>query len=54
MQDENQTILRLVPEPLSYWICATDGNDKAKIAEMERNYPGLSKIEILEKLPVTK
>lgn len=50
MQDENQAILRLVPEPLSYWICTTDGNDKAKIQEMERKYPGLLKIEILKKL----
>ncbi|MGE3263351.1 MAG: VirB4 family type IV secretion system protein [Bacteriovoracia bacterium] len=50
MQDENQAILRLVPEPLSYWICTTDGNDKARIQEMEQKYPGLPKIEILKKL----
>lgn len=50
MQDENQTILRLVPEPLSYWICTSDGNDKARIQEMEQKYPGLPKIEILKKL----
>ena len=53
MQDEKQTILRLVPEPLSYWICTTDGNDKAKIAEMERKYPELSKIDISTKLSKT-
>jgi hypothetical protein len=50
MQDENQAILRLVPEPLSYWICTTDGGDKAKIQEMEQKYPDLPKIEILKKL----
>ena len=50
MQDENQAILRLVPEPLSYWICTTDGNDKARIQEMEKKYPELPKIEILKKL----
>lgn len=50
MQDENQAILRLVPEPLSYWICTTDGNDKARIQEMEQKYPELPKIEILKKL----
>ena len=50
MQDENQAILRLVPEPLSYWICTTDGNDKARIQEMELKYPELPKIEILKKL----
>ena len=50
LQDENQAILRLVPEPLSYWICTTDGNDKARIQEMEQKYPDLPKIEILKKL----
>lgn len=50
MQDENQAILRLVPEPLSYWICTTDGSDKARILTMEQKYPNLPKIEILKKL----
>ena len=50
LQDESQTVLRLVPEPLSYWICTSDGNDKAKIANMQKRYPELKKIEILENL----
>lgn len=50
LQDENQAILRLVPEPLSYWICTTDGIDKAKIEELQRKEPNKSKIEILQKL----
>jgi len=50
MQDENQTILRLMPDPLSYWICTSDGNDKAMIKEMENKYPELEKIEILRML----
>jgi len=50
MQDENQAILRLVPEPLSYWICTSDGNEKSQIAEMERKYPNESKIQILQRL----
>ncbi|MCB9092876.1 MAG: TraC family protein [Halobacteriovoraceae bacterium] len=50
LQDESQTVLRLVPEPLSYWICTSDGNDKARIVEMEKKFPELSKIEILKKL----
>lgn len=50
LQDENQTVLRLVPEPLSYWICTSDASDKARIAEMEIQFPALSKIEILKKL----
>lgn len=50
MQDENQAVLRLVPEPLSYWICTSDGNDKTLIAEMEHKFPELPKIEILQLL----
>mgnify|MGYP006077432703 CR=1 FL=1 len=50
IQDENQAILRLVPEPLSYWICTSDGNEKAKIQEMENKYPNESKIQILQRL----
>ncbi len=50
LQDENQSILRLVPEPLSYWICTSDAADKAKIQEMEKAHPELTKIEILKKL----
>ena len=50
MQDENQAILRLVPEPLSYWICTSDGNEKSQITEMEKKYPNESKIQILQRL----
>lgn len=50
MQDENQAILRLVPEPLSYWICTTDGNDLAKIAETQRQNPQMKKIDVLQRL----
>lgn len=50
LQDENQTVLRMVPEPLSYWICSSDGSDKSRIKELEVQYPELSKIEILKKL----
>jgi conjugal transfer ATP-binding protein TraC len=50
LQDEDQAILKLVPEPLSYWICTSDGNDKAQIAEIEEKYPELKKIEVLETL----
>jgi len=31
LQDENQAVLRLIPEPLSYWIATTDAQDKVKI-----------------------
>jgi len=50
IQDDEMAILKLVPEPLSYWICTSDGNDKAMISEKEKERPDLTKIEILEEL----
>ena len=50
MQDDKKAVLRLTPDPLSYWICTTDGNDKAKITQMEEKNPSLSKIKILQLL----
>lgn len=50
IQDENMAIVRLEPEPLSYWICTSDGADKAKIAEEQNKVPDQPLIEILQKL----
>lgn len=50
MQDEKRAVLRLTPDPLSYWICTSDGNDKSKISDLQSQFPDLSKIEILQKL----
>jgi type IV secretory pathway VirB4 component len=50
LQDDKMSILKLEPEPLSYWICTSDGNDKAIIKEKEIENPELSKIDILEDL----
>ena len=51
MQDENQAVVRLEPEPLSYWICTTDGQDKAKIETLREQKPEmLSLIDILTNL----
>lgn len=50
LQDENQTVLRMIPEPLSYWICTSDGNDKTKIQEVKNFNPDLPMIEVLKKL----
>ena len=54
MQDENKAIIRLIPDPLSYWICTTDGFDRSTIQEMEEQFPGLTKLEILKKLSDNK
>lgn len=48
MQDENRAVLRLVPDPLSYWICTSDGSDKSRIEDAEKENPGLSKLEVLK------
>lgn len=48
MQDENRAVLRLTPDPLSYWICTSDGNDKGQISALEEANPILSKLEILK------
>lgn len=50
LQDEKQIILRIVPEPLSYWICTTDASDKAKIREVQLNHPEMSKMQVLQKI----
>ena len=50
LQDEKRAILKIIPDPLSYWICTSDGNDKTKISEMKKNYPELPLVEILKKL----
>ncbi len=50
LQDENETILRLIPEPLSHWISTSDANDKTLISQLETENPELDKLKILEKL----
>jgi hypothetical protein len=50
MQDEKRAILKIIPDSLSYWICTSDGSDKAKIQEMEAKFPEANKLKILQKL----
>ncbi len=50
LQDENRAIVRVEPDPLSYWICTTDPRDKAKIAEARSKNPKLSHLEVLQTL----
>lgn len=49
-QGENQSILRLYPDPLSYWICTSDANDKVYIDDMRGKHPELSQLEVLKKI----
>lgn len=48
MQDEKRAVLRLTPDPLSYWICTSDANDKAIIKNFEDKNPNKSRLEILK------
>lgn len=50
LQDEKDALLRLSPDPLSYWICTSDPNDKAAIEEMKKKYPEKSMLEVLKML----
>lgn len=50
MQDEKMAILKIVAEPLSYWISTSDAKDKVQIASMKEKYPNLSTLEVLKKL----
>lgn len=50
MQDERKIVLRLIPDPLSYYVCTTDGHDKGEIKKMKDKYPNLKTIEVLKKL----
>ena len=50
MQEEKKAVLRLIPDPLSYWICTTNGNDKALIEEVANKNPEASRLEVLESI----
>jgi conjugal transfer ATP-binding protein TraC len=50
MQDEKRAILRIVPDPLSYWICTSDAKDKFRIKEMKEQNPELTTLQVLQKL----
>lgn len=50
MQDEKMAILKIVAEPLSYWISTSDAKDKVQIGSMKEKYPNLSTLEVLKKL----
>lgn len=50
MQDENQAVVRLEPEPLSYWICTTDGQEKSQVESIRESDSNKPLIEILQQL----
>jgi len=54
MQDERRAILKIIPDKLSYWICTSDGSDKAKIQEVRAKFPEESTLQILMRLATNK
>ena len=54
LQDENEAIIQLAPEPLSHWISTSDANDKILISNTEKENPNMSKLDVLEYLAFGK
>ncbi|MGE4107372.1 MAG: TraC family protein [Bacteriovoracia bacterium] len=50
MQDTGRSILRIVPDPLGYYICTSDPVDKSLIEEQRQKNPELSQLEVLKLL----
>ena len=50
IQDENKAILKIEPDPLSYWICTTDPKDKGVIQEFKDKHPELGHLGVLQKI----
>ncbi len=50
IQDENKAILKIEPDPLSYWICTTDPQDKEIIRKTKERFSDLTYINVLQKI----
>ena len=54
IQGEDKSILKIMPDPLAYWIATSDPNDNEKIKRKEQESPFLSSIKILQQLGRSK
>ncbi len=54
LQGDRDTILRLIPEPLSHWFSTSDANDKVRISHTEAKFPEMSQLDVLECLAFPK
>ena len=50
IQNENKTILRIIPDEISYYLCSSDAKDKEMISRMKEKFPHLSTLKIIEKI----
>ena len=50
MQDTGRSLLRIMPDPLGYYICTSDPVDKTTIDEEHSKNPNLSQLEVLKLL----
>ena len=50
MKGGRRGVMRLEADPLAYWIATTDADDRKRIEKAKGENPGLSTMEVLEKL----
>ena len=50
MQEGKTAVLRLTPDPLSYWICTSDGRDKAVLERERTKNPNLPILDVIKKM----
>ena len=50
IQNENKTVLKIVSDPVSYYLCSSDGLDKEMISRMKERFPKLNTLEIIQKI----
>ena len=50
VRGDERNVLRLAPDPLSYWICTSDPGDAARIEREKKRNPELPTIEVLKKI----
>ncbi|MDB5039164.1 MAG: hypothetical protein JWQ35_2692 [Bacteriovoracaceae bacterium] len=54
IQEAGRSILRILPDPLGYYICTSDPADKTLIEEEEKKNPGMAKLQVLKILASKK
>ena len=50
MQEGKSAVLRLTPNPVSYWICTSDGQDKAELEAERKKNPEASMLNVIKSM----
>ena len=48
MCEEDRQLVRIEATPLEYWLATTDPSDIKILAELSKNHPELSELDILK------